>query len=224
MKKLLFLSLIAALCAAGSVQAAVINWQAPVAIADGTDVSLEGILVEAVNACGSEIGLAGFTENPVVNGVQFMADSTKLDRDHSTSDFYVGGSGDAYDELLSTVDFGDEAVTGNDLFTVAPGLLEVGKNYLFQIWYVDDRAAKYAVRNQQYAGINDASVQSGQLNAGTGMYVIGYFAADGTSQEIWRTTGDSDPHVTAYQVREVPEPATMVLLGLGSLLGLRRKK
>jgi uncharacterized repeat protein (TIGR02543 family) len=173
-----------------------IVWQSAVAISSASDVSTDGILVEAVNACGSEIAASGFTENPTVNGVQFMATPDLLDEDHSISDFCTSLAAGDYDQLLSTLDFAGSSTT----MTVGGGSLEVGSRYQIQLWYVDQRGDKESRRMTFDDGKGNFSEP---IN---GHYVIGEFTADGTTQDIAITgIGTDDPHINAYQIRKLSE-------------------
>ena len=185
------------LTATYSVQETTISWQPAVAVFSASDVSTDGILVEAVNACGDAIAAAGFTENPIVNGVQFMADPDLLDGNHSTSDFCTSLPEGEYDQLVSTLDYFGSPTS----IEVGHDLLEVGADYMIQIWYVDERP-NYDSRTMQYAD-EDGGDPSGAVND---QYVIGTFTADGATLFIAITaTGTDDPHINAYQIRKLSE-------------------
>jgi len=225
MKKVI-LCLVVVLCV-GVSQAAVINWQNVQNSTDETNVSLRGVLVWAGNAAGSTVPTDGLYEpNPTANGVQFMHTSTLLDKDHSSSDFNPNGAGDDYDDLLSTLDFSGTAAT----VYLADGLLTPGLLYEVQLWYTDARANKDRV--MYYSdGHGSTSDQVHCIGtAGQGQYVKGVFTANTTYLRIDITAealsgkATDDAHLSAYQIREVPEPATLALLGMGSLVLLRRRK
>ena len=106
MRNVLFILMVLCITFAGVSQAAVITWGTAMDLVDETDVVTHGILVEAVNTAGSEILL-----NPLVNGVLFTGNSDVMTGDHSATDFYTSGSGDAYDILLSSLDFNTSPIT-----------------------------------------------------------------------------------------------------------------
>ncbi len=203
-------------------QAAPITWGPPIAVGTGTgnssDVSTNGTLVEAYNAA-----ITTYTGgNQTANGVTFVA-TTKLlpSNGSSTIDFSAATNGgdSAYDAILSTADFGGGQSTtitigdGDGDSTVnGTGLLEVGKNYELQVWFVDDRtsttpSAHYTQRTMGYAGSSSGTVVN--LND---QHVIGTFTADASTQTLFLDTvssavGDSfgNTHITAYQIRRVSQ-------------------
>ena len=210
--------------------AAPITWGIPVAVSTGTgnsaDVSTNGTLVEAYN--GAVTSYAG--GNKTVNGVTFIATTNLLPSNASSIiDFSIGtNGGDAnYDAILSTADYGGGDSTtitigdgdGNSSVT-GPGLLEIGKPYEIQVWFVDDRPTTNA-RVMGYASSSSGS----KVNVND-QYVIGTFTADATTQALFLDTvssaaGDSfgNAHLTAYQIRAINPPAapTVALHGSGSI-------
>ena len=187
MRNVLFILMVLCITFAGGSQAAVITWGTAMDLVDETDVVTHGILVEAVNTAGSEILL-----NPLVNGVLFTGNSDVMTGDHSATDFYTSGSGDAYDILLSSLDFNTSPIT------VGGGLLIPGRDYLIQIWYVDERA-NYTHRTMSY-GDGNGNVS----NPVNDQYVVGTFTADDINLPIVISSAETnDPHINAYQIRDL---------------------
>jgi hypothetical protein len=209
-----------------SSNAAPITWGTPVAVGTGVgnsaDVSTNGTLVEAYNAA-----ITSYTGgNKTVNGVTFVATTNLLPSNATTViDFSTGTNGGdaAYDAILSTADYG-----GGDSTTIiicdgdgntsvnGPGLLEVGKNYQIQVWFVDDRSSTDS-RVMGFASSSSAS----KANVND-QHVIGTFTADAATQTLFLDTvaaaaGDSfgNAHLTAYQIRALAPPAdpTVTLYG-----------
>jgi hypothetical protein len=217
------------IAAAQASNAAPITWGTPVAVATGpgnsSDVSTNGTLVEAYNAA-----ITSYTGgNKTVNGVTFVATNNLLPSNATTvNDFSIGtNGGDAnYDAILSTADYGGGTSTtitigdGDGNSTVnGPGLLEIGKQYEIQVWFVDDRSSTNA-RVMGFA--SSSSAPKVNLND---QHVIGTFTADATTQTLFLSTvssasGDSfaNVHITAYQIRRVDPPAapTVTLHGSNS--------
>ena len=205
------------IAAAHPLNAAPITWGPAVAVGTGAgnsaDVSTNGTLVEAFNAA-----ISSYTGgNRTVNGVTFVA-TTNLLPSNATGviDFSIGTNGgdEAYDAILSTADYGGGQSTtivigdgdGNATVTGA-GLLEVGKNYEIQVWFVDDRTTANS-RVMGFAGGSSNPVVN--LND---QFAIGTFTADATTQALFLdtvspATGFDNVHLTAYQIRslEKPEP------------------
>ncbi|MFC1765559.1 LamG-like jellyroll fold domain-containing protein [Planctomycetota bacterium] len=184
----------------GSVQAANIAWDGPYTSTSPEDVVADGETVEAFNMYvpGSAANVA--TVDPVVNGIQFTGNNEMLGNAYTVSQtFFSGSTGDdAYDDLLNTCDFGG----GGDYFTRDLGgeNLQVGKQYLIQVWYVDTRGPQ-AGRVMQYGDGNGNTVD---LTAGEAHYAIGTFTADGTTQTLsFDAQGFGNAHLTAYQIRTV---------------------
>ena len=208
-----------------------ITWSNPVAVRTGAgnsaDVSTQGTLVEAFNAA-----ISGYTGgNKTVNGVTFVV-STNLLPSNSTSaiDFSIAtNGGDAgYDDLLSTADYGGGDSTtivigdgdGNSSVNGA-GLLQIGKLYQIQVWFVDDRSST----NDRVMGFaSGSSASKANLND---QYVIGTFTADSPTQTLFLDTvssgaGDSfgNCHITAYQIRAItPITPSATISGSGATSG-----
>lgn len=211
------------IAAAHPSNAAPITWGPPVAVGTGVgnsaDVSTNGTLVEAYNAA-----ITSYTGgNQTVNGVTFVATTNLLPSNATTViDFSTGTNGGdaAYDAILSTADYGGGQATtivigdGDGHSTVnGPGLLEIGKTYEIQVWYVDDRAAN----NARVMGF--ASSASDPLANINDQYVIGTFTADATTQPLYLATvssaaGDAfaNVHITAYQIRKLGNPGPVPVL------------
>ncbi|MDQ8182958.1 Ig-like domain-containing protein [Pelagicoccus sp. SDUM812005] len=168
-------------------EAATITWQNVQNISSASDVSTEGDLVEAFNACGTD---ASFSST--INGVPFEPITSLLSGDASIP-FYFDDTGDfGYNQLLNSLDYGSETS-----FQVGAGSLEIGKSYLVQLWYLDQRGPQNHRRMQFGDGNGNLS---GAVND---QYVIGTFKADATSQTIIISGLDSGPHFNAYQLRKL---------------------
>lgn len=219
----------ALLVALSSAHAAPITWGTPAPVGTGagnsSDVSTAGTLVEAYNAA-----ITSYTGgNKTVNGVTFVVTTNLLPLNAtSDNDFSIAtNGGDAnYDAILSTADYGGGDSTtivigdgdGNSSVNGA-GLLEIGKNYQIQVWFVDDRASSNA-RTMGFASSSTAP----KVNLND-QHVIGTFTADATTQTLFLDTvssaaGDSfgNAHLTAYQIRKLapPSPPAVTIFGSGT--------
>lgn len=207
--------------------AAPITWGTPVAVRTGAgnsvDVSTQGTLVEAFNAA-----ISSYTSgNKTVNGVTFVATTNLLPLNATTvNDFSIAtNGGDAnYDAILSTADYGGGDSTtitigdgdGNSSVNGA-GLLEIGRRYQIQVWFVDDRSSSNA-RTMGFASTSSAA----KVNLND-QHVTGTFTADATTQTLFLDTvssaaGDSfaNCHLTAYQIRALAPPAAPSVTIFGS--------
>ena len=174
-----------------SLQAAVITWGPATNVAAASDVVNANVLVEAFNTGGTTSG-----SDQTVNGVPFRGKSDFLNSNTDIDFFTADDTGDAaYNALLSAADFGN----GSDLFTnvVGNGKLAIGREYLIQVWYVDDRGGTGVMR------FGDGHSNTVDLASNPGQHVIGTFTADGTSQDLTLDAGATlgNAHITAYQIR-----------------------
>ncbi|WP_178931573.1 PEP-CTERM sorting domain-containing protein [Oceaniferula marina] len=204
--------------------AAVISWGTATAVdasaTGGLQVSTAGTFVEAFNAGG------GTTGTTTVNGVVFTNTDTDLLNNQWNGpgspvidDAWEAGGADAhYDALLSTAEYGG----GGGFFTIdlGGGKLSDGQKYELQVWFVEDRSGL----DGRVMHFSDASAANfADVND---QFVIGTFTADGTSQTLGLDAqGFGNAHISAYQLRAVPEASSAALIGLGGLsLILRRKR
>ena len=190
----------------GTVHAAIITWgnnAAAYAITNQTDVSTNGILVEALNGGASNIG------SIQVNGVTFQNETfITLGIDV----FFNGNTGDNnYNALLNNATHDGGVATQFDL-SIGGGQLITGYTYELQVWYADTRYAFRSINFRDGSGGNTVNI------GGNGGYAIGTFEADGTSQNLRISTpagsGYDNAQVNAYQIRQiaVPEPETYALI------------
>ena len=215
--------ILATLFTAGTAQAAAIAWGSATTVSTVSDISTSGSLVEAINL---NDGTAG---SVTANGVTFANDGSLLSSS-SSLDLYSGTTGDAgYDQILSNFDFGNGG--GLTTLTLGGGNLVPGATYQIQIWWSDTRQS--ADRSFRYGdgdggGVGNFVDLQGQDNLGGPQYSIGTFTADGANQNLVldpAAYGWGNSHFSAYQIRQVPEPSSTALLGLGlSSLLLRRRR
>lgn len=217
--------------------AAVITWGSPTAVSTGpvnsSDVSTNRTLVEAFNGAISSYGGGDQT----VNGVLFRVSTDLLDQDTAaTVDFSsaTNGGDASYDAILSTVDFGGGDSTtitvgdgDGDSTVSSPGLLTIGTPYEIQVWFVDDRDDAGRTFDERTMGF--ASSASDSIVSLNDQFVIGTFTADATTQELYLdtiapSTGFGNAHITAYQIREIPEPSAMLMSVVSALALLRRRR
>lgn len=179
-------------------QAASISWGFATNIATALDVSTNGELVEAYNLGGSMNAT-----NQTINGVFFIGTSTLLSSNFS-GDRFSGDTGDtAYNEMLSSFDFGGG--TGTVMLSIGGGLLTIGTLYEAQVWYVDSSNLN------RITPIGDGNGNQVALSA-VGQYAIGTFTADDTSQVLTlQSPGFGNAHFTAYQLREAVSIPTATL-------------
>jgi len=228
MKYISFLAT-AVICAASS-QAATITWGSATAVSTGSgnssDVSITGTPHHAING---EPSSAPFGDQ-IVNGVTFV--STQGAGGPGAYDAWSGGnSGDTtYDNLLSRAHFNLGGPTVNlslgDGSAVGGSALVDGQDYQIQIWFVEDRTTGSPSLNSRVMTFGDTSGGGGNTVNLNDQYVIGTFTAVGTTQDLYAAAnGFGQAHISALQIREVPEPTSTALLGLGGLaLVLRRRR
>ena len=199
-------------------------------VGNSSDVSTTGTLVEAFSGVAND--QIGSATDVTVNGVTFNPTTSLLGsdpRNAGANDFSsaTNGGDAAYDALVSTLEFGggtglvtltlgdgdgDGSITG-------PGLLTPGSPYEIQVWYSDDRTGSNDAR---VTPVGDGNGNTVDLND---QFAIGTFTADGTTQDITLASpGFGQAHITAYQIRLVPEPSSLALLGLSGLLMVKRRR
>ena len=138
--------------------------------------------------------------------------------------------GASYQALLGTAIASSYYAT----MTLSLGGLEAGKRYRFQTWISDSHYDINLYNRVQADGGGNTTELKGNLAdavGGLGQYVIGTFIATGSSQDISFNgltdvsgviQANKNPFVNAFQLRlvsssQVPEPASMVIVGLGTL-------
>jgi hypothetical protein len=85
-----------------------------------------------------------------------------------------------------------------------------GQDYQLQVWYVDTNTTG---RTMTY-GDGEASPSTVNLLSTNGQYTIGTFTASGTTQDLTLLANSfGQAHISAMQLRTVPEPGTYALIG-----------
>jgi hypothetical protein len=227
----------------GSVQAAVVTWSSELLASDGSNVLADGTEHVGVSY-GSSDG-----DSRIINGVDFKANDTGvwnhdnpnwsgwIDNRNSSATRY-GAAGTDLKELTNDIVYGGTLVLGINNLTV-------GHTYRIQLISYD--ASNYwnspeagTERWQTISAAGDAafSFQHGTEGPYAGIddvgaaLVIGTWTADATEIDftingLVGVEGNMNDNaiINGFVVQDiVPEPATMVLLGLGGLTALLRRK
>ena len=214
----------AVLTLAASTIAAPISWSI-VDVTGGSGigdaaVSTNGTTVEAANFAGS-----GGAPNVVINGITFTgidflnsgAPTNLVGLGYNNSQDGNGEvSGGNIDLLLDTIGFrSQQNVTTGDL----TGLV-IGKQYEVQFFLSHTNTS---TRTQEIADGEGNSII--MKNANPSQAVTGVFTANAVTQFVRFDNLDGGSQLlSGYQLRLIPEPSSLALLGLGGLLISRRRQ
>ncbi len=239
-----FAVLLAAGLFVGFAEAAVITWQTPVTISNSSDVQNFGHIVQAYNIGG--VGVAtGQTVNGVsFTGVDLSTTSNGNPPGYNYSvnfgpdtlanimtgytgalqNFALGASSlnssPSYQAILNGAAFDDNGQNTNGTMALTLGGLATGQEYSFQFFVDDSRGpnGRQETLQDNSGGTASASVLYNEAGGpgNVGQYIIGTFVADGSTEVINLASGQS-AQVNAFVLAAVPEPSSMVLLGLGAV-------
>lgn len=183
-------------------------------------VSTNGTTIEAANFAGSN-----GAPNVVVNGITFVgidflnngAPTNLLGLGYDNSQNGNGEtSGGNIDTLLDTIGFkSQQNVTTGQLSG-----LTIGSQYEVQFFLSHTNTA---IRTQE---IDDGEGNSIVMkNADPSQAVTGVFTANATTQFVrFDNLSSGSQLLSGYQLRLVPEPGSLALLGLGGLLIVRQRR
>jgi len=213
----------------GSAQAATISWNAAFATNDNA-VSTTYNLVEAYN-----FGDANEADSPTINTVTFTAApdtsanqsigklSTQWDWSRADGSRYGGNnyggievSSVTLSNMLSST-WTDDASGSFDETTFTLNDLNVGWDYEVQLFFSNDN-------NLDVITAVDITTTADVDGTGGPHVFTGTFKADAATQifdvraYVGATDAQTEQNISAYQLRAIPEPATIGLLGLGALL------
>lgn len=206
----------AAMAAVSGASAATISWSGDNAPEVG-DISTVGTLVEAVNVVTADSQVDGVA---TANGVDFV-----------DTNLFGNGYAGLNPSLPSFGDAGLDSLYANFGYTAAQDVtitgLVAGQDYLIQVLYGDNRGCCNGRTGGIGTTIGSGVDISGFANA-TGVIYTGTFTADAATQTFYTVlndgTNDLGTEISAYQVRLVPEPSSLALVGLGGLLVARRRR
>ena len=236
MKKLYTIILAGVSCFA-SAQAATISWTVSDITGQISDISTTGTLVSALggSSLAGDIMVGGVTfadaQIPFSSGGSFFNETRAVSLPATPNA--------AYQDLLEE-STRNTALTSEITYT---GLTE-DQQYQIQIWTADDRADTALVLSN---GVGAALlgetgavtlIQRNTSNSNAGQYAIGVFTADASGEQSFdiqryldistATPTTPSPNgnaiVNAIQLREIPEPSTALLGGIGMLALLRRRR
>ncbi len=225
-------------------QAATITWGAPTSVSADSNVSTLGTLVYAYNitenAAVSPVTVNGVTfarfavgasDSPVTVGAATLKPTAFFDGKNtglgSSAAPFVGLTS-AYRTLL------DRATTDylSAQITLTLGGLTSGQSYLVQFWSNDSAALFWNAASDDtktlFSAGNTVTLDMNNTNAegGLGQWVTGTFVASGPTQDVTiGRVGASHLVLNAFQLRQIPEPSSVVLLGCAGLsLVLARRR
>jgi hypothetical protein len=121
-----------------------------------------------------------------------------------------------YQTLIGAAAF--EAYGNQTPLTLEIAGLAPGQSYQFEGWVNDSRPTVSWSETFADSSGNSVSLQF-QTSSDLGQFAVGAFTAGATGSQSVVITGTSDSQLNAFQVRAVPEPATLGLMVAG-VLGL----
>jgi hypothetical protein len=197
---------------------AAIAYSAPQQISGDTNVSTTGTLDRAYTFGGTAT---------TVNGVAF---SVFPNSSADTATFashpgnpYGGGASNPYGSLSSsyqTLLSGGYYTDGTANATTASITLNnliSSRNYQIELFVDDSRGGASAARTESIDG-QTVAYDVGDTAGGLGQYLVGTFAASGTSQTInFADLGAADVQINALELRAAPEPASLAFFAAGAL-------
>lgn len=213
--KTLIMGLLGASLLAADAGAATITWSSLNNAVD-TDVLTEGGLIEAANFGGTDV--PDVTVNTVLfPGVDFPGGGTlsnisglpynNFQKDHATA------TGGQIDTLFDTIGF----LSGDSFHEVELTGLTPGVAYKVQFFI------HHPPTSTRTLTLTDGASGTHVINNAPGGIVTGEFTADGTTQAVTLRSNQGSQLLNGYQLRVVPEPASLALLGIGGLAFLNRR-
>jgi hypothetical protein len=212
------------------------------------DVTVNGVTFTSISGSGSVSSSFVRTEN-ITNDTIFTFSPMNVSPVLSTNHQFGNGRSvgvvesptmtSSYINFLGGYIFAGGAnspgtVTGRrNGYTLTLNGLEIGKEYSVQVWFNDSRAGT-SVRQGVIQGgptidyNTSANTGTSGGQGGLGQYAVGTFVATGTTEDVVFLGFANDgvgAQLNGFQLRAIPEPASVMLAGLGAIaMGLRRRR
>lgn len=195
--RLLLMSL---LSTSGVAQAAAISWNTPFDVVTPAAILNAGVTVDAYNATPHT------TANVVVHQVDFLSGTSIFGQTYPNTPLDIYSTG--YRSLNTLLSGFDHSVNTVEVIQVGSSWLNPRELYAVQLFYTDVRSCCLGRRMTFDDRQGNAVTLRGDGSApGTGSFgesVVGYFIADGVSQDLRVDGNGIEVHITGYQVRHIP--------------------